>query len=59
MSESVYEQHARTLARDLGVQEARRVTIQARNWNTPGSFAHGFHQAVLKQLERIAAQEAA
>lgn len=55
---TVYEQHARHLIDDLGAMEARRLTIQARNQSVVGSFTHGFHQAVLKQIERLSREAA-
>jgi hypothetical protein len=54
VSNTVYEQHAKHLIDTLGATEARRVTIQRRDQNSPGTFTYAFNQAVLKQLERMA-----
>ncbi len=55
MSEAatVYEQHARHLIDEFGVAEARRMSIASRNQSAVGSFTYGFHNAVLKQVDRI------
>lgn len=53
MSDTVYEQHARHLVDTLGYAQARAHTIQSRNQNSMGTFSYAFHNAVLKQIERV------
>ena len=53
MIDTVYEQHARHLIDSFGLLDARRMTIWSRNQNSPGTFSYGFHNAVLKEIERF------
>lgn len=57
-SDTVYEQHARHMVKTLGHERARAETIRSRDQNVMGSFSHAFHNAVLKQIDRLARESA-
>lgn len=57
MSKSIYEESASLLITKHGYLEARRKCIQWRDMNSPGTFSFADHNAVLKALVKMAAEQ--
>ena len=51
MSNSVWLESAQKMIRDYGHAEARRLCIQWRDMNSPGTASFAFHNATLKHIE--------